>query len=109
MYQNNMLDVFQFTDYREYIKKWISLRPKNGHGQLRKLALHLRMASVTITQILRSDRELPLEMAPATADFLLLTGLAKKYFIKLVMFSRAGSQDLQDFIFDEIKQLQKDS
>jgi uncharacterized protein (TIGR02147 family) len=109
MSQDNALDLFQYTDYREYIKAWIRLRPKNGHGQLRKLALHLRMASVTITQILRNDRELPIEMAPSTADFLLLTGLAKKYFIKLVMFSRAGNQDLQDFIFDEIKQLQKDS
>ncbi|MFN3696710.1 MAG: TIGR02147 family protein [Pseudobdellovibrio sp.] len=109
MSQNNPLDLFEYIDYREYIKTWIRLRPKNGHGQLRKLALHLRMAPVTITQILRNDRELPLEMAPLTADFLLLTGLAKKYFIKLVMYSRAGNHDLQAFIFDEIQQLQKDS
>ena len=74
------LDIFQFKDYRYFVNSWIKSQDKKGHGQLRKIGLYLRIAPVTITQIFRGDRELPIEAAPRLAEYLHLTGIHRKYF-----------------------------
>lgn len=93
-----MISIFQFDNYKDYLNKWIQTQPKSGYGQYRKLANHLGINSVVVSQIFKGDRELSLEQAISTCDFLGLTDLEKDYFMLLVQYARAGSHELKKYL-----------
>ncbi len=100
-----MDEIFSYSDYKKYVHAWIKNKPNGGHGQYRKIAHYLRIATVTISQIFNGDRDLPLEQAPKLAQFLKLGRLEREYLIKLVMHARAGNQELREFVEDELKEI----
>lgn len=77
------------------MNEWIKSLPKGGHGYYRKIALHLDINSVMVSQIFKSDRNLTEEQALALTDLLGLSELATEYFILMVQFERAGTHRLK--------------
>jgi len=102
-----MLSIFQFENYKDFFNKWILTQPKSGYGQYRKLANHLGINSVVVSQIFKGDRELSLEQAILMNEFIGLTDLEKDYFILLVQLSRAGSHELKKYISNQIENIRK--
>ncbi len=100
------MTVFQFTDYREYLKNWISLRPNKGRGQINTIAEKLNVNATLISQILSGNRQLSLEQAVNLADFINLNEVELEYFIVLVNLDRAGSERLKNIFSKKIAQLQ---
>lgn len=97
--------VFVFTNYKEFLRSWVKSRPNNGRGELRRLAKALRVHSTLISQVVNGARDPSLEQAVELADIIGLTSNAKKYFLRLVQFAKAGSKKLQDTILEEINDL----
>lgn len=89
------MQIFDFTDYKEIVKKVFELRPRRGHGQYRKLAQTLRLSSVAVSQIFKGSRDLSPEQALDTARFLFLGPEETEYFLLLVQRARAGTKELQ--------------
>ena len=47
--------VFEFRDYKAYLKAWIQRRPSKGRGEKSRMATHLRCHNTYLTQVLEGD------------------------------------------------------
>jgi uncharacterized protein (TIGR02147 family) len=93
--KGDLMTVFQFDDYKACFLKWLEEMPNSGRGQFRRLAQHLRVSSVFITQVFRGDRDLNPDQALDTTEFMGLTELETEYFLLLVQEARAGGHRLK--------------
>lgn len=100
------MEVFKFNDYKIFTRKTLEGRPRRGRGQYRLLAEKLRLSSVAVSQIFRGSRDLSMEQALPTAEFLHLTPEETDYYILLVQYARAGTQSLKNYYDEKIKSVQ---
>lgn len=99
------MNIFEYTDYKSCINDWIEEQPKRGYGQLRKLALHLNVNSVVVSQVFRGERDLTLEQALDVARFVGFTEGERDYFLLLVQKARAGSYELKNVLEKQLAAL----
>ena len=103
------LNLFTFDSYKDYVNGWISNQPKSGHGLLGRLAKHLLVHPVVMSQVFRGSRDLTLEQAASVTAFVGLSDIERDYFLLLVNRDRAGTRELQAILDRQIKVLRKDS
>lgn len=101
--------VFRYLSYKDFLNDYFETLPKGGRGQATKLAEHLKVSTVIISQTLKGERELSLENAFKTAEFLNFSPLESKYFVKLVEFQRAGHHGLKALYKEDLLKLRKES
>lgn len=101
------MDIYKFTDYRKFLKKHIESLPNNGHGELAKIAKNLRISTTMISQVIKGSKHLSQEMAADLADYLKLNSTEFEYFILLIDYERAGSQNLKLKLKDRIEKIKK--
>lgn len=104
-----MANIFDFTNYKEYVRAWLRNQPKAGHGQLSRMASALRSSSVVMTQVFRGTRDLTPEQALGAARFLGLTEAETEYFLLLVHRARAGTYDLTILLDKQLRKLKERS
>lgn len=103
------MNLFEFQNYKKYVKSYIQSLGKSGHGQLKKIADHLNIGSVNVSQIFNGERHLTIEQACDVAEFFGFTALETKYFVSLVEFERAGSFKLKTLINQRLEELRNQS
>jgi len=89
------MDVFEFDDYRALVRTRIGNMPKNGFGQLSRLARHIGVNATLVSQILAGNKNLTEEQAHRAAEFLDLTEPETIFFLLLVQRERAGTHALK--------------
>lgn len=99
------MTIFDFSDYKQFVKQRLESMPRKGHGQYRKIAQFLSVNSVTISQIFHGDRDLSVEQACELRDFFGLSALEGQYFVYLVERERAGTQKLKKMISERLEDL----
>ena len=104
-----MASIFEFTDYRLFIREHFASLPKAGYGQARKLAGALNIHSTLVSQVLQGIKSFTLEQAAEASRFLSLTEMETDYFLILVQMDRAGSPYLKRQLSRQIESLQKRS
>lgn len=87
------INLFEFDDYRSYLRGFIATLPNHGRGELSKLARLLRVNNTLISQVLAGSREFSLEQGHEIAKYLALTELEMDYFSLLIQISRSGSEE----------------
>lgn len=103
------MNLFETTDFRAFTLSRFESRPKKGHGQLKKLAAFLRVHTTYVSQVFKGDKSLSAEQGIGVAEFLELTDLETKYFIKLIQLEKAGTEKLKALIIAEISALKKET
>ncbi len=98
-------DIFQYDDYKKYMRDLVSSLPKNGHGIFVKLANHLSVTPVLMSKIFNGDRELTLEQSLAVANYFSLSEIEKDFFLALVEKSRAGNFELKEYFNKKIEKI----
>lgn len=101
--------IYEYKDYKKFLSHRIQLMPKKGRGQARKLAEHLRVQPVVISQIISGDRDFSPEQAIEVCEFFGLDSGASDYFVLLVQFARSGTQTLKKYYEQKILNLQKEA
>lgn len=81
--------------------------PKKGRGQYRKLAEFLRTSNVVISQIFNGEKDLNLDQALLTSQFLGFGELETDFFLLLVSKERAAHFELKNYYDQQIKELKK--
>ena len=97
------------TDYRETIKNHLEGMAKGGHGQLKKLADHLRVNPTLVSQVMTGRKDFTVEQALSTAEFLGLSPIEKEAFVLMVQISRAGTHDLKFYFEEKLKLVREES
>jgi uncharacterized protein (TIGR02147 family) len=89
------MNIFEFSDYKTFVRQWVAERPKNGRGEFRRMAAHLEVSTTMMSQVFNGDKQLSLEMASELADYFGLNDLETDYFFLLLHFQKAGHHRLK--------------
>src|SRR4051812_26541065 len=103
------VSLFEFTDYRAYLRAHVARLPKNGRGELTRIAAHLAVNTTLLSQIMSGAREFTPEQAFALSAYLGHSVLEADYFSLLVQIERAGTKDLKDHLERKRKGLKTDA
>lgn len=98
-----MAQLFEFTDYKAYMKKSLDERGKGERGIRSRLAEALSCRPGYITQVLEGDSDLSLEQAQLASQFFGQTQDENEYFLLLVIYGRASIPTLRENIQKQIK------
>ncbi len=101
------MKVFEFRDYKQFLNAWIQNHPKGGRGQLTKLAVHLRVSTTLISQVLKSDKHFSLETAAEITEYIGLNDNESEYFLLLIEHQKAGGFKLKKILEKKLEREQQ--
>lgn len=88
--------VYDFKDYREFLRAWITARPGGGHGEKSRIAQAARCHVAYISQVLGGKADFSFEQGQDLADHLGLDEDAADFLQLLIGKSRAGTSRLRE-------------
>ncbi len=103
------MSIFNYTNYKTFIREKVQNSPKKGRGQYRQLALHLHLNSTVVSQIFKGSRHLNPEQALQLCEHYGFSELETKYFVNMVNKERAGTEKLKAFYQREEKKMAQES
>ena len=87
--------IYNYDNYREYLRDYISTLPKSGRGQLKKIADFLNVHSTFVSQVLNGLKDFSMEQCYQITKFLSLTDKESDYFLLMLQMNRAGTSELK--------------
>jgi uncharacterized protein (TIGR02147 family) len=99
--------IFDFTDYRAFLRETLAKKPRKGRGQLLELAKFLRIHPTVVSQVLSGSRDFTEEQALEIAEFLSLTSHEENFLRLLVRHSRSSTAKLKSKLKREITEAQE--
>lgn len=99
------LSVFDYRDYKKYIRERIKAYPGGGHGVQLKLAKSVGCQTAFVSQVLRGNPHFSLEQGIRINKFFGHTKEEGRFFLLLLEFAKAGSFDLKNHfeaLIDEV-------
>lgn len=103
------MSIFEFDDYKDFVKDRIQQMPNKGRGEFQKLAVILQMHTTTVSHVFKGDKELTLEQAAKLCGYWGLNVSESDYLITLVELARAGSKELKIILQKRLEELKKHS
>ncbi|MFS4459481.1 TIGR02147 family protein [Bdellovibrio sp. HCB2-146] len=106
---SNSLNVFEFEDYRVFLKTYLSDEANQASGARKRLLLSTGISSSLLTQILSEAKQLSTEQAYEIALHIGFTEKETDYFLNLVEIGRAGSVKLKERLRKKMLEMQNES
>jgi uncharacterized protein (TIGR02147 family) len=103
------MSIFEFKDYRTYLRSYIRHLPRKGRGELSKIAKHLRINTTLLSQIMSSGREFSPEQALSLSEYLAHTEIETDYFALLVQHQRAGNSRLKKYLEKKLELMREEA
>ncbi len=103
------MSIFEFDDYRPFLREYIAKLPKNGRGEINRIADHLGVHSSFISQILAHSKDFNLEQGQELGAYLGLGQLELDFLILLIQLSRAGTAKLKTYWKSKIEVIKSQS
>ena len=101
--------IFEYRDYKRFLKDYLSAQPKGGRGLRSELARVSQTKTTYVSSVLNAQAHFNQEQALRIAQFLGLSQKQSHYFLLLLNYARAGSKELRQFYEQEIQQAQEKS
>lgn len=101
--------VTDYDDYKAFLRALMKTFPKRGRGQSRRLAEHLSVAPIVVSQILARDRHFTPEQAIRVAGYFGLDERSAEYFVFMVNLARADSKELKTFYREKLDKLKTEA
>ncbi len=100
---------FAFRNYKSLVLNLLAAMPREGYGQFRKIAEHLNVNSVIVSQIFKGDRNLTLDQALELGFYFGFSKLETEYFLVLVQIERSGSHRLKVHLENQLQEIREKS
>jgi uncharacterized protein (TIGR02147 family) len=99
--------VFEFHSYRTYLSQYIAGKPGRGRGFKAQMAEAMNCQRSFVSKVLTkgSSVDLSLEQAIKLNALLGHTDEEAEYFLLLVQYSRAGNEELRDYVRKKMKEI----
>src|SRR4051794_16485735 len=101
------MSIFEFLDYRRFLRRHIDHLPKKGRGEVSRIAQAAGVHPSLLSQVLTGDKNLSLEQAQIIAEYLDLTHQETEYFLLMVQHQRAGTAKLRTYFAAKMDQVKK--
>ena len=98
--------IYEYKDYKIFLKSFIESRPSGGHGEKSRIAAALQCHNAYLSQILQDKADLSLEQAFLLSQYLRLNADEGDYLLLLVQYARAGQRDLKKYWLDKIQAIE---
>lgn len=89
--------LFEYNDYKGFVRDVLKTYPEQGRGMRRKIAEAAGCQVPYVSHVLSGDYDFSAEQAEGLARLLGLTASEKEYFLHLVLYQRAGTPGLRAF------------
>ena len=99
------VSIWNYKDYKLFIREFIETKPHKGRGQLKTLAESLSVHPTLISQIVNGSKDFSNEQAFGVTKYLGLTEKETEYFLELLYLEKSGSKDLKNYHEKRIKKL----
>lgn len=96
--------LFDYLDYKTYLAEFIRTQPMKGRGFKAKLAQAMKCQSAYLSRVLNGNAHLSLEQAQMASMLIGHTKEEQKFFLLLVLHTRAGTRELRDEFHQQIEQ-----
>ena len=102
-----MISIFNYADYRSFLQDAVKeMKVRNPHFSFRYIARHLELrSSAYFNLVLHGKRKLSETLAHKTAGLLKLTDKEREYFLYLIRYSTAKSEEERQFCFERMSSL----
>ena len=104
----NILNIFDFSDYRLFLRRWLERAKSERSFNLTRLAEVAQVHPTFLSQVLSGAKELSLEQAAFIGRHLGLTKLELEYFFVLLQLDRAGTQLLKEHWLAKKKEIESE-
>ncbi|OQW47298.1 MAG: hypothetical protein A4S09_16010 [Proteobacteria bacterium SG_bin7] len=81
----------------DYLRFYVRSLPKSGHGELTRIANHLRISTTMLSQILSGQRAFNTDQAFELSEYLQLTDIETDYLYLLVEVEKAGTHKNKNY------------
>lgn len=98
------MSLFNYDNYRTYLRAQIKALPKRGRGELAKIARHLQINTTLLSQIFSGAREFTVEQALELSRYLGHTEVETDYFMLLVQKERASTPNMREHVLKKLVQ-----
>lgn len=103
------MNLFEFDDYRAYIRSRLKQMPRGGRGQVNQIADALGVHGTLVSQVLNGAKDFTLEQGEALTRYLGLVGVEIEYFLTLIQRERAGTVALRRIFDTRLATLKRES
>jgi len=105
MTKKNSSNLYNYDDYRIFLKNFLRDKTKNQRGSVGKLATSLGVNSAMVSQILHEKSHLSSEQALRLTRYYEFSTVETEYFMALVSMNRAGDKPTKDYYFEKVSKL----
>jgi uncharacterized protein (TIGR02147 family) len=102
------MNLFDFKDYRLYLKSWLKLAKQAGRSNVNKLADVIGIHPTYLSQVISGGKNLSLEQAAILSVEVQFTEIEQEYFFALIQLDRSGTQQLKKYWEKQISRIRKD-
>lgn len=99
------VNIFNYSEYQDYLRAWIADLPQRGRGELAKIARHLEINTTLLSQIMSKSRDFSMEQTLCLGHYLGLNKLELEYFLDLVQLSKANHHLLRKHLQEKLGEL----
>ena len=103
---DKILNIFDYSDYRKYLTRWISMAKAAKISNLSRLAEIAQVHPTFLTHVLNGQKHLSLEQAILIGGQIGHTKIEQDFFIVLINLDRAGNQQLKAYWLEKKAQLE---
>jgi uncharacterized protein (TIGR02147 family) len=103
------MTIFEYTNYKDFLREKIANLPKGGRGEVNRIALHLHVHPTLVSQVLNGQRDFSVEQIHRLCSYLGLPPLEADFLILLLQHERAGTNELKKYYRTKIEELRKSS
>lgn len=100
-----VLNIFDFSDYREFLKAWIEEAKSQKTSNLSRLAEALGVHSTFLSHVLSGSKNLSLEQATTLSEIIGQTKLEREYLFALLQLEKAGTHTLKTYWQEKLKEI----
>jgi uncharacterized protein (TIGR02147 family) len=103
------MSIFSASSYRDFLRERLKTMPKEGRGQVARIAKVLQMHPTRLSQVLHGHVNLTMEQAGRLANHLGLSALETEFFLAMIQLERAGTEELKAIFRGQLRRLQEQS
>lgn len=104
----NPLNLFEFSDYRLYLKTWLEEAKRSKTFNLTRLAEVAQVHPTFLSHVLVGSKHLSLEQAALISRHISHTHLEREYFFILIQLDKAGSKIVRDYWLEKKRLLESE-
>lgn len=102
------ISLFEFQDYRAFLKAWIEKAKSLRVSNLSQLSQVCGVHPTFLSHVLSGTKELSLEQASLMSEYFGFTQLEQDYFFSIIQMERAGHFKLKEYFQNKISHIESE-